>query len=85
MKSFAYFADSQMFSKSLGKNDKNNPEKLQKQINVAQNVNSMFSEHTIEIFLFSFLQNILIREFNKQKDEENYENLIEIGIFKYFY
>ena len=85
LKSFAYFADSQVFSKSLGKNDKNNPEKLQKQINVAQNVNSMFSEQTIEIFLFSFLQNILIREFNKQKDEENYENLIEIGICKYFY
>jgi len=78
LKSFAYFADTQTFSRSLAKNEKL-AEKVQKQLNVSQNVNSLFSEGTIEIFLFSFLQNILIREFNKQKNEENYENLIEIG------
>jgi len=79
-KTFAYFADSLNFGKSLGKHDQNLSEKVQRQINVSQSLNSLFTEQRIEIFIFSFLQNILIREFNKQKDEDNFENLIELGL-----
>lgn len=79
LKTFAYFSDSQTYSKSLKKNDQSFEQKMQDHALITQNINSLFNEEIIESYLFSFLQNILIKEFNKQKNEENYENLIEIG------
>lgn len=81
LKTFAYFADSQSYSRSLRKTEKDIQEKINFQLNVLQNINTLFTDQTLEQLLFSILQNILIREFNKQKNEENLENLIELGLY----
>lgn len=78
LRTFFYFSDSLIYQKSLTKHEKNLEKKIEIHSMISQNVLSIFTDSLIEQFLFTFLQNILIQEFNKQKDEDNYENLIEI-------